>query len=275
MIPKVIYQTWKTKNLPLTCIDVKNNIQKLNPEYKILLYDDQDIDNFIKSNFDEYTYNSYLQLNIGASKADFWRYCILYKYGGIYLDIDSNIRRPLNELIQEDDQCIITREESGGHFVQWFMIFEKNHPILLDTINKCCKNIRNKTTNDIIYLTGPGAFTESINQIMKPLYNKNIKNLYFEEDTNLNFILNRKSNSIKCRFYGVDMKTFGQFKHDYINDLYKDHIYWRDEKPTFDEKSTVTNTRNYRKFYFCILLVLLIFLLIGVLIYVCFKSLKK
>ena len=166
MIPKVIYQTWKTKNLPPSCIDIKNNIQKLNPEYKILLYEDKDIDDFIKYNFDEYTYNSFLQLNVGAAKADFWRYCILYKYGGIYLDIDSNIIRPLNELIQEDDQCIITREQSSGHFVQWFMIFEKNHPILLNLINQCCRNITNKTTNDIIYLTGPGAFTESINQIM-------------------------------------------------------------------------------------------------------------
>lgn len=273
MIPKIIYQTWKTKNLPQSCIDIKNNIQKLNPDYKMLLYDDKDIDNFIKSNFDEYTYNSFLELDVGAAKADFWRYCILYKYGGIYLDIDSNIIRPLNELIEEDDQCIITRENNKGIFVQWFLIFEKNHPILLDTINECCRNITNKTTNGILSLTGPKVFSNSINKIMKPLYNKNIKDLYFEDDKNLNSILNRRSNSIRCRFYGIDMKTFAQFKHDYTKDLYKGHTHWSDQKSIFTQNTRNTQN-NYKKIIFWIFLVLLIVLLIGVIIYIKFKSQK-
>ena len=78
-IPKVIYQTWKNKNLHKNCIKIKNNIQSLNPEYEMVLYDDNDIDLFIKTNFTEYVYNCFKQLNVGAAKADFWRYCVLYK----------------------------------------------------------------------------------------------------------------------------------------------------------------------------------------------------
>ena len=74
------------------------------------------------------------KLNVGAAKADFWRYCILYKNGGIYLDIDSEITNSLDQLILKDDQCIITREGHYGIFNNWIMIFEKNHPILLKTI---------------------------------------------------------------------------------------------------------------------------------------------
>jgi mannosyltransferase OCH1-like enzyme len=172
-IPKIIYQTWKTKNLHENCLQIKKNIQDLNPEYEMILYDDDDMKQFIKQNFDEYIYNCYLKLNIGAAKADFWRYCILYKNGGVYLDMDSIISHPLNELILEDDACIITREGNKGIFNNWIMMFEKNHPILLKTINNCCYNIMNKTTNDIVFLTGPqGPFTNAINEIMIPLYTK-------------------------------------------------------------------------------------------------------
>jgi mannosyltransferase OCH1-like enzyme len=231
-IPKVIYQTWKTKKLHENCEKIRQNIQNLNPDYQMILYDDDDMENFIKNNFNEYIYNCYSKLNVGAAKADFWRYCILYKNGGVYLDIDSEILRPLNELINEDDECIITREGNKGIFNNWIMIFNKEHPILIETIYKCCHNIINKTSNDIGRLTGPCVFTESINKIIIPLYNKNIE-IYYENDTNLNYILNDKKNNIRCRFYSTDMGSFATYKHKYINDLYIEHIYWRYETKIF------------------------------------------
>jgi mannosyltransferase OCH1-like enzyme len=232
-IPKIIYQTWKTKQLHANCVKIRDNIQKLNPNYQIILYDDVDIDNFIKNNFNNFIYNCYAQLNVGASKADFWRYCILYINGGVYLDIDSDIIRPLDELIVGDEQCIVTREGNLGIFNNWIMIFEKGHPILLKCINTCCYNITNKTTNDVFKLTGPGPFTNAINNVLLPLYNKRIKNLYFENDTHLNNVLNNKINKIRCRFYLVDMGSFAKFKHKYIVDLYQTSTYWRNEKIIF------------------------------------------
>lgn len=233
-IPKVIYQTWKTKTLHGNCIKIRNNIQQLNPDYEMILYHDNDMDIFIKNNFDEFTYNCYRQLNVGASKADFWRYCILYINGGVYLDMDANILRPLDELITDDEQCIITREGNPGIFNNWIMIFEKGHPILLECINKCCYNITNKTTNDIVYLTGPyGPFSNSINELLIPLYNKKVTNLYFETDNNLNDSFNVKTNTFGCRFYSVDMGAFAKFKHEYTKDLYQNNMYWREEQTIF------------------------------------------
>lgn len=236
-IPKVIYQTWKTKHIHENVQKIRDNIQYLNPDYQMVLYDDNDINLFIKNNFDEYTYRCYLQLNVGAAKADFWRYCVLYIYGGVYLDMDSEIIRPLDELISENEACIVTREGNPGVFNNWIMIFEKKHPILLKTIQNCCYNIFNRTTNDVCYLTGPaGPFTSAVNEIMSPNYNKNnakIQNLYFETDDNLNEVLNNPSNDIRCRFYGVDMVSFAKWKHNYCNHLYQDQIYWRNETKIF------------------------------------------
>ena len=242
-IPKIIYQTWKTKSLPLNVQKIRDKISVINPDYKLILFDDDDMENFIKKNFDIRIYNLYKNLNVGAAKADFWRYCILYINGGVYLDIDSDILRPLDELIEENDKCIITREGNLGFFNNWIMIFEKNHPILLETIVQCCYNIENKTTNDICHLTGPhGPFTNSINKIMIPFYNKNITNLYYEEDQVLNSIFNISNKEIdseleksRCRFYKIDMGTFAIWKHNYTEDLYKEHVYWRNEKKIFND----------------------------------------
>ena len=232
-IPKVIYQTWKHKNLSSNLIKIHKSIQELNPDYKIILYNDNEIDKFIKLNFDEYIYDSFSKLNIGAARADFWRYCILYKYGGVYLDMDSNIIRSLDDLIEEDDQAIITREGNKGYFNNWIMIFQKNHPILLEAINNCCYNIKNKTSNNISILTGPwGAFTDAVNKIMGEFFHKK-SNLYFEEDSILNNILNNPSNKIRCKFYKIDMGTFARWKHRYTNELYIDHIHWTNNKQIY------------------------------------------
>ena len=234
-IPKIIYQTWKTKILPLNVQKIRDKISKINPNYKLILFDDHDMDEFIKNNFDTKIYNIYKKLHVGAAKADFWRYCILYINGGVYLDMDSDILRPLDELIEEDDKCIITREGNLGFFNNWIMIFEKKHPILLESIVQCCFNIENKISNNIGYLTGPhGPFTYSVNKIMIPFYNKNT-NLYFEDDELLNLKLNNKSNSIRCKIYKIDMGSFAKWKHDFSDDLYKGHTYWRNETKIFND----------------------------------------
>lgn len=234
-IPKIIYQTWKTKQLHPNCVAIQASIQALNPDYEMKLYDDTDIEEFIKREFDEYIYQCYMKLNIGAAKADFWRYCILYKYGGVYLDMDSVIIRPLSELIQGDEQCIITREGNPGIFNNWIMIFEKGHPILLNAIQNCCHNITNRTSRCVADLTGPsGPFTKAIIEIMAPIYNKECS-LYFEKDDTLNEVLNNPSQPIRCRFFSVDMAPFAFWKHPYTDDLYRGSVYWRHESKLFKD----------------------------------------
>lgn len=231
-IPKIIYQTWKTKNLHKDIKRVRDNIQLLNPDYTMVLYDDADMEQFIKDNFDDAVYRSYMRLNVGASKADFWRYCILYINGGVYLDIDSDIIRPLNQLIIGDEQCIITREKNAGIFNQWIMVFQKNHPILLKAIHMCCDNI-SKNITDIMELTGPKVFSRAINQVMVPYYDKVVADLYSEEDTMLNNKLNATSNPVRCRFYGFDMEPFARWKNPYSNVLYMNCLHWKNETKIF------------------------------------------
>jgi hypothetical protein len=49
----------------------------------------------------------------GAAKADLWRYAVLWTYGGAYIDDDSDIATPLDEVVQPDDTLIVAFEKNG------------------------------------------------------------------------------------------------------------------------------------------------------------------
>ena len=86
-IPCNIFQTWETKILPPSMFETISKIKRQNPRFKYFLFDDNDCREFIKTHFPTNVLNAYDSLIPGAYKADLWRYCILYKMGGIYIDI--------------------------------------------------------------------------------------------------------------------------------------------------------------------------------------------
>lgn len=81
-IQKSIYQTYKTKNLPLLTKWHIKRLKKRNPEYDYYFFDDQMIIDFVKKEFSKEVFDLFMKINIGAAKADFFRYAVLYKRGG-------------------------------------------------------------------------------------------------------------------------------------------------------------------------------------------------
>ena len=188
-IPFIVHQTFYTTKLPPQVVEIIKNNKRLCPNYKFIFYDDLDCAKFIKNYFNERIYNAYMMLNdcYGAMKADFFRYCILYKVGGVYLDIKSKINFPLKLIIKEDDSCILDiprnnlepwRRDSPT-YEQWLLMFEPNHPYLNKMIEQMVTNIENKyepqipgysiltSKQKILQLTGPDALTRAINTCIK------------------------------------------------------------------------------------------------------------
>ncbi|ASW73224.1 glycosyl transferase [Chryseobacterium piperi] len=164
-IPKQIFQTFKSKKLPWLTQWYIWNMKRKNPEYDYFFYDDNDIQKFIEDEFPPEYIENYNKLTIGAAKADFFRYAILYKKGGVYLDIDSAITKPLRQLINEDDEAVISKERHEGLYVQWALIFNKNHPFLKKTLELMLDNIKtHRYPNNIHATTGPTVFSNGIKQ---------------------------------------------------------------------------------------------------------------
>ena len=87
VIPLDIYQTWHTKDLPPKMRECVETLKKQNPEFQHHLYDEAECYQFIKDNFDPEVAEAYDALIPKSYKSDLWRFCVLYKRGGIYLDI--------------------------------------------------------------------------------------------------------------------------------------------------------------------------------------------
>jgi mannosyltransferase OCH1-like enzyme len=184
-IPFIVHQTFYTTKLPLEIVKIIQDNKKLNNNFKFIFYDDNDCDKFIKTYFDERTYNAYKTLNncYGAMKADFFRYCVLYKSGGVYLDIKSKIKIPLSLIIKKQDSCILDLprnnlepwRKSNPTYEQWLLMFEPNHPYLNEMIQQMVTNIENRyepqipgyiklnSKQKILQLTGPDALARAIN----------------------------------------------------------------------------------------------------------------
>ena len=233
MIEKNIFQCyWNRSGNPLIN-DLINKHKSMNPDYNYYLYDDKDMDVFVNKHYNGEISECYNKLNITVAKADFWRYLVLYKYGGIYLDIDSSINKPLNELINEEDQAIITTEGNRKRYanVQWGMIFSKEHPILKKTIELVCDNIKNnRFPHDVWKMTGPYVFTMAINEIHKELFNNNLnhKDLNYKDrkNTDITYI----KNNISYRIYGIDYNGYFTFKHEYKHLLRWSTRWYREQK---------------------------------------------
>jgi len=162
-IPKIIHQTFKSSKLPLLTRWHISRFRKKNPEYTYEFYDDERIDAFLQKEFGQEVFHLYKKLNIGAAKADFFRYAVLYKKGGIYVDIDSGINSHLDDFIQPDDVAIITKEGDPSLFAQWALIYSPHHPFLEKTMDMVMDNIRlNKYPHDVHQMTGPKAYTQAI-----------------------------------------------------------------------------------------------------------------
>jgi mannosyltransferase OCH1-like enzyme len=141
-IPKVIHQTYHDKSkIPQKVYD---NIQKYAPEYKHIIYNDQECINFLRTQYTQVHVDAFNSFKEGAHKADFFRYCLLYKLGGVYLDIKTELMQPLSTLfidnylytvIAMDNisiyQGIIATPPKNPIFIELidFMLNESKHPV--------------------------------------------------------------------------------------------------------------------------------------------------
>lgn len=197
VIPLHIYQTWHTKQMPPKMKQCVESIKQQNPEFTHHLFDDEDCRNYIKQKFDADVLNAYDKLKPSAYKADLWRYCVLYKEGGIYMDIKfkCNPDFKLVELVDKEhfvferpyiksrkisleDELKQLQSPDYALFAYnnvdrtlWkdgkigiynaFMVCKAGNPLLNECIDRIVKNVKSKNYgHNPLYPTGPGLMGE-------------------------------------------------------------------------------------------------------------------
>lgn len=145
MIPKIIYMCDKK----LDDIEIySQNWRKLNPEYEIKLYDDKLCEKFLLEEFSLLHHDIFKFIPDGPIKADFWRICILYKYGGIYSDADIEPLVPLKDFIENEVDfvtCSSYWDDMKFNFNPNFIMAYKGDIILKKCIDWYIDKYNNKT----------------------------------------------------------------------------------------------------------------------------------
>ena len=215
-------------------------LQKMNPEFDIYLYDDQDRIEFIKNNFDQDVLDAYNSLIPGSFRADLWRYCVIYKYGGVYIDIKYHTYIPLIELIKESEFTFVNTNSNhckdsydGKEIQATFYISSPNNKIFIDSINEIVNKIKNKDYGqNRIDITGPCVLTRNINKIHGESFRKNVSLYYkYRPTNNVVSIYKKKSNILVASSYieyRKDQKNY--FKNNKIDDYryaYKNKIVFK------------------------------------------------
>jgi mannosyltransferase OCH1-like enzyme len=86
--------------------------------------------------------DGYKKIKHGASKADLWRYLVIYKYGGVYADSDCRCLLPLREWVNPDSEYV-TQLGINHDVCQWLIISVPKNPIFLRAAEKSLENLRN------------------------------------------------------------------------------------------------------------------------------------
>lgn len=182
MIPNNIFKTHKSLDYMLSNHRLKKADYSWrkwqNNGFNYYFYDNDKCNKFMKKYFPEIM-EVYNRLPLGVMKADLWRYCIIYKYGGIYHDADTVLKVNPLFLTNYTDKYLVVVPENDTHFCQWVFAAPPNSPVLKSIIDLSVERIRNcreiRGEHIIHYLTGPAVFTDGIFKYLNipmRLYNK-------------------------------------------------------------------------------------------------------
>ncbi len=225
-IPKNIYLTWETSDMDKMPPKMKESIellQKVNNDCNVYIFNNDQCYNFIKKYFIKEVSDTYNNLIPGAYKADLWRYCILYKFGGIYQDIKY---QPINnfkysDLLFDDKEYYVRDRDVGGSGVyNALLICKPKNQILLKCINKIIENCKKK-------YYGMSALEPTGPLLMKNFFTtKEIKELEmsFKPENNIDIIIFKDKPILKM--YAEYRKNQKMSQSIHYNELWnKKNIY--------------------------------------------------
>ena len=190
VIPRSLYQTFPTDNLPADLASGVNQLRDANRDWQYRLYDDKAIRAFVSEHYGHEVLRLIDRIapEYGVAKADLFRYLLIYEKGGVYLDIKSRFLVPMSSVIVGDESYILSQWQNGpgqrhegwglhadladvpgGEFQQWHVIAAAGHPFLRAVIERVLHAVAHyRPYQDetgwlgVLRLTGPICYTRAI-----------------------------------------------------------------------------------------------------------------
>jgi mannosyltransferase OCH1-like enzyme len=175
MIPKIIHQTWKTREIPQQWQSAVQTCKAMHPDYEYILWTHETMAEFVKREYPDFlqTYTGY---KYDIQRCDAFRYLVLYKYGGIYLDMDIVCKKKLDPLLKYD---IVLAKSSNilTSYTNSFFMSAPENPFIKFCIEQLPHYVESFVYfgkhMHIMHSTGPLFLTKNLKN-----YEKNILNGY-------------------------------------------------------------------------------------------------
>ncbi|EGX43345.1 hypothetical protein AOL_s00215g81 [Orbilia oligospora ATCC 24927] len=211
-IPKIIWQKWKNR-IDLTNVWRQDDYvregwmtwQVFNKEFEHVVFSDVDAELFVRK---EYSHRPdivkvFTEIQQRIIAFDLLRYLVIYKYGGIYNDMDTMCRRPIDSWFDDfwdygivvGIECTLPLDPGlpedlqldnfnlvyAVQFLQWTVMAAPGHPVINRTIEQLVASVINDTREDdgsvqweigdlwyepmaILNVSGPGLWTRTVKQ---------------------------------------------------------------------------------------------------------------
>jgi len=216
-VPLVVYRSWITEDLPKGMYDAVQKTIAMTPEFDNQFFTDADCLKFIEEEFKDEpnVANAFRCLKPGAFQSNLWRCCILYKKGGVYINIPAVLHIPLIDVLKDHPTIFIRDHKMAPCAAIWdgFMSSAPGNIIFkrcIDAIVENCKTRNYGTT--ALDVTGPCLLGKIVTEINGPDY---IKNLPFEHVTlpSVDFNYNGKPFFSQYPTYREEQKQFQKTAH--------------------------------------------------------------
>jgi hypothetical protein len=189
-IPRIIHQTCADGAMTDAFRANIARLKALNPGWEHRFYSDDDVQRVFEEMFTPAARDLLSRLDPAYRVvwADLFRYAVLLRDGGVYLDIKSTATRPFDEILRPDDHFVLSqwpddpahpycrygdhlelRYIDGGEFIQWALIAAPGHAFLAAALSRGFQNMANydrwrdgRGWLGVLRLSGPICFSHAV-----------------------------------------------------------------------------------------------------------------
>lgn len=222
MIPKTIWQTYE---IPIN--DLPSNAQKgigtwkhLNQDWTHKYMSGQDREDFFRTEFGGEVFDTYIKYPLGVMKAGLWRFGILYIYGGVYADLDTECINSIDTWLDPQYDMVVDLEGDTPWYATQVIAASKGHKFLEDAINMAVERAKSGIVEQqhmVHYYTDVAMFTDSLFKSM------NIKDGYNGDLRQRTLEFNQLPIAKEYKF-----SSFGGSDARRLLDKDVRHLYWGD-----------------------------------------------
>lgn len=165
-IPQIIHQTWKTEYIPYHTYDRRwvESWSRMHPDWLGVLWTDERLRALGRACYPEHELMYRAEVP-GIFLADFGRYMILHRFGGLYVDLDYECLKPMGPLLEGHRFVTSYTNDTDLELNNALIAAAPGHPLLARYMEACCRRWKIAEARGTLpegpgWVTGPVMMTE-------------------------------------------------------------------------------------------------------------------